>query len=99
MTCALRIAIRHRGIRCRAPLTAARRSGADRKALAPGSPRWHRRVLSLQEAPMRPLLLAAALLAPAALHAQATIAAATQGMERRDGLMPVYWSAAKGRLY
>lgn len=48
---------------------------------------------------MRHFVLAAALLAPAALHAQSTIAAATQGMERRDGFVPVYWSAAKGRLY
>jgi hypothetical protein len=47
---------------------------------------------------MRALLVAAALLAPVALHAQASISSATQGMERRDGFMPVYWSASKGRL-
>lgn len=51
-----------------------------------------------------PLLLALALL-PAALAAQdrpeplPTIEAKTRGMERMDGLLPLYWDARTGRLW
>ena len=42
---------------------------------------------------------AAMLVAPAGAQAPISFAKATEGLERRDGYVPLYWNAAKGKLY
>ena len=42
---------------------------------------------------------AAMLVAPAGAQAPISFAKATEGLERRDGYVPLYWNAARGKLY
>jgi len=44
------------------------------------------------------IAIALAVLLPAAAHPQESIRDYTSSFEKRDGLFPVYWDAAEGRL-